>query len=202
MRVITHPAVHAVFLALLLGISPTAAPAQTAGATPAIADKSAAGELAFWNSIKNSSSAADFKTYLDNFPNGMFYDQALERFKKAGGDAAGLAGQAAAAGKANATPPATTAAVKTQPKTAVAAKPAYHPYKKKAAPAKSTYASLQTAKPGHGKKLVCRGGVIKNGVCLKTPTKKVVRTVSPPNTPWGGGGKDGSWGKSGGGWGG
>jgi hypothetical protein len=65
--------------------SPQSASAQDSGATPVLADKSPVAELAFWNTIKESQNAFDYKTYLENFPDGMFYDQALERFENAGG---------------------------------------------------------------------------------------------------------------------
>jgi hypothetical protein len=50
-------------------------------------DTSAAGELAFWNSIKASEDAADFEIYIKAFPDGMFLDVANARYKSLGGDA-------------------------------------------------------------------------------------------------------------------
>ncbi len=51
------------------------------------ADTSAAGELAFWNSIKGSENAADFEIYIKSFPDGMFLDVANSRYQSLGGTA-------------------------------------------------------------------------------------------------------------------
>jgi hypothetical protein len=48
-------------------------------------DTSAAGELAFWNSIKASENLADFEIYLKAFPEGMFLDVANSRYQSLGG---------------------------------------------------------------------------------------------------------------------
>ena len=54
----------------------SAEPAQVSGATdPAI-------ELAFWDAIKDSSDPADFKAYLDQFPNGAFVSLARIRIAR------------------------------------------------------------------------------------------------------------------------
>lgn len=209
MRAITHSIVQAALLALLLGVSPAAAPAQTASGQPVIADKSAAGELAFWNSIKNSSNAADFKTYMDNFPNGMFFDQAMERFKKAGGNPAGMMVHAPASAAVTKAPPTTIAATVTNKASRkVAAKSAYRPIKKNIYKAKAKHFAT-TATPARLKKtskLVCRSGVIHNGVCIKAPVKKVVQYNPSPllgagSKGGGGAGGGGGGGGSGGGWG-
>jgi hypothetical protein len=55
----------------------------SAGST--VVDKSPAGELALWNSIKDSQNSADFLNYLDNFPNGMFADPARDRYEALSG---------------------------------------------------------------------------------------------------------------------
>ena len=39
------------------------------------------GEIAFWDSVKNTSNADDFRAYLKRFPNGMFADLANNRLK-------------------------------------------------------------------------------------------------------------------------
>jgi hypothetical protein len=39
------------------------------------------GEIAFWDSIKNTTNADDFRAYLKRFPNGMFADLANNRLK-------------------------------------------------------------------------------------------------------------------------
>ena len=57
---------------------------------PAHADMAdAAGELAYWNRIKNSSSAAAFKAYLDQYPNGMFSDLAMSKYRSLSGSGVG-----------------------------------------------------------------------------------------------------------------
>jgi hypothetical protein len=48
-------------------------------------DTSAAGELAFWNSIKASDNADDYFIYLRSFPDGMFQDVAKARYEELGG---------------------------------------------------------------------------------------------------------------------
>ncbi len=55
--------------------------AGAAGAAPAAAPSVAAGEieLAYWNSIKNSSDVADFAAYLKKYPQGNFADLARNR---------------------------------------------------------------------------------------------------------------------------
>ncbi len=70
---------------------------QSIGTTPAYAenpatlsDRSPGAELAFWNKIKESGDNADFSTYLQNFPNGMFYDLALTKFQALGGNPSNL----------------------------------------------------------------------------------------------------------------
>src|SRR4051794_2745154 len=50
-----------------------------------VVDKSPAGELTLWNSIKDSQNADDFQTYLDNFPDGMFVDPAKDRYQALSG---------------------------------------------------------------------------------------------------------------------
>jgi hypothetical protein len=54
---------------------------------PATAASDTAGELAYWNKMKNSSDPADFKAYLDAYPNGMFSDIAMSKYKSLGGSA-------------------------------------------------------------------------------------------------------------------
>lgn len=72
---------------------------QPIGTNPAFADNhvtlsdlSPGAELAFWNKIKESGDNADFSTYLQNFPNGMFYDLALVKFQALGGNPSNLRG--------------------------------------------------------------------------------------------------------------
>jgi hypothetical protein len=56
--------------------------------TQSVTDQSPTGELTFWNGIKDSNDVASFKTYLKNFPNGMFYDLALAKYRALGGNVA------------------------------------------------------------------------------------------------------------------
>ncbi len=60
--------------------------AQAATVDPP-ADTSAAGELAYWNSIKTSDDVEDYETYLRTFPDGMFLDVAIVRYQELGGKA-------------------------------------------------------------------------------------------------------------------
>ena len=84
---LTRLAMAATFLAV--AVAPSPAGAQQAAA-PTITDKSPTGELAYWNSVKDTTDASNFKAYLENFPNGMFYDVALAKFTSLGGNAADL----------------------------------------------------------------------------------------------------------------
>ncbi len=72
-------------LAVASTLSPVAAQ-ESQGLT--VTDKSPTGELTFWNGIKDSNDVGSFKTYLKNFPNGMFYDLALARYQVLGGNVA------------------------------------------------------------------------------------------------------------------
>ena len=70
------------FVFVRLGAALKMMEAATAGApiTPAQRQPDpAALELAFWDSIKNSSDPQDFKAYLEKFPNGTFSDLARRR---------------------------------------------------------------------------------------------------------------------------
>jgi len=53
--------------------------------TPAASVDPAIVELAFWDSIKNSSEADDFQAYLDKYPRGQFVGLAERRVRKGGG---------------------------------------------------------------------------------------------------------------------
>ena len=84
---LTRIAMAATFLAVAFAPSPAGAQQATG---PTVTDKSPTGELAYWNSIKDSTDASNFKAYLENFPNGMFYDLALAKFTSLGGNATDL----------------------------------------------------------------------------------------------------------------
>lgn len=49
------------------------------------ASTSASAEIAYWNQVKDAGDAGKIKTYLTKFPNGMFYDVALAKYKALGG---------------------------------------------------------------------------------------------------------------------
>jgi hypothetical protein len=90
---ITSRALVKYFVALLLlgwaaagWLSPAAIAQSSTGSEPAkVVDTSPAGELAYWNQIKDSKNADDFSNYLDNFPNGMFVDPAKDRYEAISG---------------------------------------------------------------------------------------------------------------------
>ena len=84
---LTRIAMAATFLAVTVAPSPAGAQQATG---PTITDKSPTGELTYWNSVKDTTDASNFKAYLENFPNGMFYDLALTKFTSLGGNAADL----------------------------------------------------------------------------------------------------------------
>jgi hypothetical protein len=77
----------ATVLAVAFAATPAAAQ-QSPGI--AVTDKSPAGELTYWNGIKDTSDVLNFKAYLENFPNGMFYDLALAKYNSLGGSVADL----------------------------------------------------------------------------------------------------------------
>lgn len=77
--------VATVILTVACTLSPAAAQ-DSQGQT--VTDQSPTGELTYWNGIKDSNDVASFKSYLKNFPNGMFYDVALAKFLALGGNVA------------------------------------------------------------------------------------------------------------------
>ncbi len=79
--------VRVVVATLILAVAYTSSPVaaeDSQGQT--VTDQSPTGELTFWNGIKDSNDVANFKTYLKNFPNGMFYDVALAKYQALGGN--------------------------------------------------------------------------------------------------------------------
>ena len=80
-------AIVTAFVAVAFAAAP--ASAQQASGT-VVTDKSPTGELSFWNKIKDAPDASGFKIYLETFPNGMFYEVALAKFKLLGGNIADL----------------------------------------------------------------------------------------------------------------
>jgi hypothetical protein len=81
---------------LLLALQPIGTRSAYADDPITLTDLSPGAELAFWNKIKDSGDIADFATYLQNFPNGMFYDPALEKFQGFGGNLSDLRNQSVA----------------------------------------------------------------------------------------------------------
>ena len=74
---------------LAVAFAATPAAAQQSPSV-AITDKSPAGELSYWNGIKDTTDVLNFKAYLENFPNGMFYDLALTKYNSLGGSVTDL----------------------------------------------------------------------------------------------------------------
>lgn len=90
------------FMLLILAALGASVPQSSAqAAAPPVTDTSAAGELAYWNLVKDSDDPADLAHYLEAFPNGMFAAPAGQRYQA-------LTGKAFEAGSA-VTPPATEA---------------------------------------------------------------------------------------------
>jgi hypothetical protein len=160
---------------------------QNAGAVT-VTDKSAVGELAFWNSVKESANPEDLKTYIDEFPNGMFFDPAVARYQNLTGQRLASVPQVDEAEQVLPTN-------KTQP--VVTKKPAL---KKKTSSARKPTGVAKTAtakKLGAGKRVSnCRFGVDKNGKCIVRTAVKKKRTAAGGET----GGSSGSSGAGGGGW--
>jgi Flp pilus assembly protein TadD len=65
--------------------APAPAPAAAPAAAPVDPQEA---DLAYWKSIKNSTNAADYKAYLEKYPNGEFVDVAKLRIEKYGAPAA------------------------------------------------------------------------------------------------------------------
>ena len=61
-------------------------PVSTAPSHAQQNDTSATAELALWNKIKDSGDVSQIKSYLSKFPNGMFYDLAIAKYKNLGGN--------------------------------------------------------------------------------------------------------------------
>ena len=61
-------------------------PVNTAPSHAQQNDTSATAELDLWNQIKDSADVSQIKNYLSKFPNGMFYDLAIAKYKNLGGN--------------------------------------------------------------------------------------------------------------------
>ena len=164
----------------------TPAAAQQSPAT-AVTDKSPTGELSYWNGIKDTSDVLNFKSYLENFPNGMFYDLALAKYTSLGGSVIDLKPIA----KDSVTPDNSGKAksklvlTKKKPSPTVRKKVVTHKIKKKP--------PVHVVKKTDYKKTVARTKVIK-------PRKPVF--IPPEGAGGGGGGRGGGRGGGGGGGGG
>ena len=76
-KIIIHKALTLVALAVLVAYSPV-----HAAVPEGPVDKSTVGELAYWNAVKDSTNPDDVKSYIDQFPNGMFFDPAAHRYQE------------------------------------------------------------------------------------------------------------------------
>jgi hypothetical protein len=167
----------------------------TAAHAAILSDKSAIGELTFWNSIKESKNPEDLKVYIDEFPNGMFVDTAVTRFEELTGQRLAIVPQANEVDSA----PADTVKAAEKPKSSVSKKAVS---KKKPVTVTKRTAS---AKPGVARKKTaklrlegCKLGLGKNGQCLLRTASK--RLPSDTSGRGGDGSRDSSGGtKSGGG---
>ncbi len=77
--------------------APPPAPAAAPAAVPVDPQQA---DIAYWNSIKSSKNAADYKTYLEKYPNGEFVDLAKLRIDQYSAPAAAPAAAAAPAEQA------------------------------------------------------------------------------------------------------
>ena len=169
-------------------------------------DKSAAGELAFWNRIKDSANIADFKAYMMNFPNGMFFDPAMEKYLAMGGSKSDIPAEVGITDKTSATvqvnavikkklPPAKQVTVPVQKKIVIKPKP----LTKKAVVSRKKKPKLHLCPRGmryfNGS---CRGNIT-HKIQLK---KAIYKNQSAPVTGGGGGAGGGGGGAGGGGGGG
>jgi hypothetical protein len=153
---------------------------QNAGAVT-VTDKSAVGELAFWNSVKESANPEDLKTYIDEFPNGMFIDPAVARYHTLTGQRLASAPQVDEAEQvpsAYETQPVVTKKTALKKKTSSARKPT------------GVARTATTKKLGAGKRVSnCRFGVDKSGKCIvRTAVKKKKRAADGGGGGPGGGG--------------
>ena len=201
-------AVLALAAASTLTVSVAQETASTSG-VPTVVDRSAAGELAFWNTIKDSSSPDDFKAYIVNFPNGMFQDPALQRFEAAGGNRSDLTNVATAqVAEAAAEPEKPKSEVSrsvAKAKPAAKAKSATKAKSKKARAAKAVSSKKKSKKSSVRKsasKKTCKSSSNNCAVVTKTKAKKKPATNPSGIGAGGGGGGGGGNSGGGGGWGG
>jgi hypothetical protein len=172
--------------AILLSLQPIGASTAHAEDPVTLSDLSPGAELAFWNKIKESGDIADFATYLQNFPNGMFYDLALEKFQGMGGNPSDLRDLASVN---PAKPPVEVAPIlpkKTVAKTTIKKKQATRPVcpitkRLVGNSCRVVVKKVKVAKP----KLV--------RIAKKLPKKKVYHTIRSDGAGGDGGGGGGGW---------
>ena len=197
---LNRPLLIAAVGTVFLGLSfPMNGYAQSTTSADTSSNDSAAAELAFWNRIKGSGSSADFKSYLMKYPNGMFYDPALQHFLTAGGSKAELTNA--------------TSSVVENNGTAVNAKPVVK--KKIVSRVKAAIkivkkvAKVKVKSVPHRQVAVhkCRQGTsLRHGSCVINVVRRIAvanrRVVKKPNQPadGSGGGGGGGGGSIGGGW--
>ena len=197
-----RPLLIAVVATVFLGLSfPVNGYAQSTTSADTGSNDSAAAELAFWNRIKGSNSSADFKSYLMKYPNGMFYDPALQHFLTAGGSKAELTNATSIVvennGKAVNPKPVVKKKAVSQVKTAIKVVKKVAKVKVKSVPHRQVAVHM------------CRQGTsLRHGSCVTNVVRRIAvanrRVVKKPNQPadgsGGGGGGGGGGGSNGGGW--
>lgn len=171
MRQLLKLAVIALVLSIGAGI------ATLANTSTAAAQSSAMDELAVWNSVKESSDPAEFKVYLQKFPNGMFADVARARFLKAGGSKAELATITPAAQPAVAQTP--------EPKPAAAAEPEPVKQATTVAKKKKTVATKKSTKKVASKRASPKKVAKNHKATVRTAAAKprVIRRISSNRGP-------------------
>ena len=163
-----------------------------------ITDKSAIGELTFWNSIKESVNPEDIRTYIDEFPNGMFIDPAMARYEQMTGKRlASIPAPESEAEQAGAGPKKLTVLPVAKKKVVT---------RKKSVKTKKV-ASVVRANPVRKKTAVartvtCKNGTVKNGKCIAglPARKKAIVKANNESNGSGGGNGGGSGSGGGGGW--
>jgi hypothetical protein len=188
----------AAFGAMAMAGSLSLASAQTAAPAPVLSDKSVSAELAFWNSIKDSTNPMDFKTYLENFPNGMFADPALQKFEQTGGQKSDLSPAVTQSSDGTEKTPSATGAEQGKKQPAVVSTTGA---KKSVSRAKTKKVVVRRKKPA--KKIVVRTGGKRvcavqsaTGSCRLVKAAKKPHGVKSPPSGGGGGGNGGGGGHS------
>jgi hypothetical protein len=162
-----------------------AAIAQTSTGSEAakVVDTSPAGELAFWNQIKDSKNADDFSTYLDNFPNGMFVDPAKDRYEALAGHKYEPSAAVGASKTAPEEPSITVApkqpSVAPSPRTTAKAKAKPRPTASLKSKKKSTVSASVKTKKKRINQAVAQSRPVKKSVTRKKVVRKAVAETKP-----------------------